>query len=103
MPNHTGQLPRDTVRDLLGITRALYASRRTAGATPDELAKLADAGALLADALDLSRTKPDTVGHRAAWAKAERATAALLELLASCDDSTARIVLAWAERLSAAG
>jgi hypothetical protein len=60
-------------------------------------------GALFVDALDLSRTKPDTVGHRATWTKAERATAALLELLVSCNDSAAQIVLAWAECLHAAG
>ncbi len=100
---HTEQLPRDVVRDLLGIARALYASRRAERATPDELAKLADAGALLVDALDLSNTQPDTIGHRAAWAKAERATAALLDVLVSCDASLAALVLAQAERLRRVG
>jgi hypothetical protein len=99
----TEQLPREVVRDLLGIARALYATRKADGAAPDELAKLAAAGALFVDALKLSKTQPDTVGHRAAWAKADRATAALLEVLVSCDASSAALVLAWAARLAAAG
>ncbi len=103
MARHTEQLPRETVRDLLGIARALYATSKANGGVSEELAKLEAAGKLLVDALDLSKTQPDTVGHRAAWAKAERATAALLELVAACDDSAARLVIAWAERLSAAG
>jgi hypothetical protein len=103
MARQTEQLPRDTVRDLLGIARALYATRKADGAGSEELAKLAEAGKWLGDALDLSKTQPDTVGHRAAWAKAERASAALLQLLLSCDDSAAKLVLAWAERLRATG
>ncbi len=103
MPRHTEALPRDAVRDLLGICRALYASRRAEGATTDELSKLAEAGALLVDALDLARTQPVTVGHRAAWAKAERGTAMLLELLATSDSSSAALVAAWAGRLTAQG
>ncbi len=99
----TEQLPRDVVRDLLGISRALYATRKTEGAAPGELTKLAAAGALFVDSLELSKTKPDTVGHRAAWAKADRATAALLEVLVDCDASSAALVLAWAARLASAG
>lgn len=94
MPRDTEQLPREVVRDLLGIARALYATRKADGAGPAELAALAGGGALLVDALELRKTMPDTVGHRAAWAKAERATAALLELLVTSDDFTARLVLA---------
>ena len=97
----TGLLPRDVVRDLLGITRALYVTRRTEGAMPDELAKLVAAGELLVDALDLSRTEPDTVGHRAAWAKAERATAAVLDVLVMRDPSLSSLVAEWAARLKA--
>jgi hypothetical protein len=103
MPRHTGPLPRDVVRDLLGIARALYATRKTAGANTEELARLEHAGKEFADALAMSRTEADTVGHRAAWAKAERATAAVLEVLVSCDDSLAALVVGWAERLKRAG
>jgi hypothetical protein len=100
----TGLLPRDVVRDLLGITRALYATRKAAGAGPEELAKLEGAGKEFVMALELSgKTEPDTNGHRAAWSKADRGTAALLDLLVCCDDSLAKLVLAWAERLKRTG
>jgi hypothetical protein len=97
----TGLLPREVVRDLLGIARALYATRKAEAAAPEELAKLAGAGALLVDALDLSRTEPDTVGHRAAWAKAERATAAVLDVLVIRDPSLSSLVAEWGARLKA--
>lgn len=103
MGRHTELLPRDVVRDLLGICRAMYACRRAEGAAAEELHKLTEAGALLVDALDLARTKPDTVGHRAAWAKAERGTAMLLESLATSDTSSAALVAAWGPRLAARG
>ena len=97
----TKQLPRDTVRDLLGIARALYVVRENQGAQPSELDRIREVSAWLVDALELSRTAPDTLGHRAAWAKAERATSVLSELLLAHDESTKRLVGAWAERLSA--
>ncbi|MEI9938398.1 MAG: hypothetical protein WDO69_14345 [Pseudomonadota bacterium] len=97
------QLPRDTVRDLLGIARALYVVRDNQGAQPPELDRIREVSAWLVDALELSRTAPDTLGHRAAWAKAERATSALTELLLAHDEPTKRLVGAWAERLSARG
>ena len=99
----TGLLPRDVVRDLLDVTRALYATRKADGASDAELAKLEGAGKEFAVALELSKTEPDTNGHRAAWSKANRGTAALIEVLVSCDDSLAKLVLAWAARLKATG
>jgi hypothetical protein len=48
-------LPRDVVRDLLGIARALYVTRKADGATAEELAKLEGAGKELGVALELSR------------------------------------------------
>ncbi|MEI9949469.1 MAG: hypothetical protein WDO74_10920 [Pseudomonadota bacterium] len=96
-------MPRDVVRDLLGVARALYATRKAEGAGSEELAKLEGAGKELVAALELSKTEPDTNGHRAAWSKANRGTAALLEVLVSCDDSLAKPVLAWAARLKATG
>ena len=97
----TKQLPRDTVRDLLGIARALYVVRDNQGAPHSELDRIREVSAWLIDALELSRTAPDTLGHRAAWAKAERATSALTELLLVHDESTKRLVGAWAERMRA--
>jgi hypothetical protein len=93
------QLPRDTVRDLLGIARALYVVRDNQGAEQLELDRIREVSAWLVDALELSRTQPDTLGHRAAWSKAERATATLTELLLAHDESTKRLVGAQAERL----
>ena len=97
----TKQLPRETVRDLLGIARALYVVRDNQAAQPSELDRIREVSAWLVDALELSRTAPDTLGHRAAWSKAERATSKLTELLLVHDESTKRLVGAWAERLSA--
>jgi hypothetical protein len=93
------RLPRDTVRDLLAIARALYRAERDAGASAERLAKLAEIGKWYREALDLSgRTEHDTMGHRAAWIWAERATQALGELiaedvrLAPAFDATARVL-----------
>ena len=96
MPSSRKQpLPIEAVRDLLGIARALYASEKAAGAGQRKLAQLAAAGRDLTDALELARsTEPDTVGHRAAWAKAERA----LDRLADHVNSTTELA-----QLAAAG
>lgn len=94
-------LPKETVRDLLGIARALCVVRENQGARAAELDRIREVGAWLVDALELSRAAPDTLGHRAAWSKAERATAALTELLLVHDEPTKRLVGAWAERLRA--
>jgi hypothetical protein len=86
-PSHRGRLPIGTVRDLLGIVRGLYrvwSEHRPA--TENELGELRGIGQDLRAALDLaSRTKPDSVGHRAAWAKAERATQKLCALVTEQD------------------
>ncbi len=67
--------PAEAVRDLLGIVRALYAAAKQSGAGKTELANIAKVGKDLADALRLGlETKPGTMGHRAAWERAELAT-----------------------------
>ena len=77
-------LPRGVVRDLLGITRALY---RAELALPPpradrlRLDQLEEIGKLFRRALELSRGEPDTMGHRAAWSWAEQATQALGEFV----------------------
>jgi hypothetical protein len=93
------QLPRETIRDLLGIARALFVVRGNQYAPQAELDRICEVSAWLVEALELARTRPDTLGHRAAWFKAERATAALTDLLIEHDESTKRLVGAWAERL----
>jgi len=95
------QLPKETIRDLLGIARALYVVRDNQGAPPLELDRIREVSAWLVEALELARTRPDTLNHRAAWFKAERATAALTELLITHDEPTKRLVGAWAERFRA--
>lgn len=78
-------LPRETVRDLLGIVRALY--RVTVATDPKDVVRLqalTDIGREFRDALRNSRSShPGTVQHSDAWAAAERATRALGEFVAS--------------------
>ena len=93
------QLPKETIRDLLGIARALFVVRDNQRAPQVELDRIREVSAWLVEALELARTRPDTLGHRAAWFKAERATSALTDLLLEHDESTKRLVGAWAERL----
>jgi hypothetical protein len=75
-------LPREAVRDLLGITRALY--RVTLAEDPRDvvrLQRLADIGRELRAALQGSQGHPGTIQHQYAWEAAERATRALGELV----------------------
>ncbi len=74
-------MPLETLRDLLGIARALYAAW-SASEGPIEMEELRGIGAELRDAYRLAaRSKPGTTAHRAAWVKAERATRQLGDLL----------------------
>ena len=95
------QLPSETLHDLLGIARALHVVRENHGAAPAELARIVEVSAWLIDALELSKTNPQALAHYSAWTKAERATAALIELLIAHDETTQRLVGAWAEKLRA--
>jgi ABC-type tungstate transport system permease subunit len=81
MPADThGPFPFGAVRDLLGITRALY---RAADGEPQRQSQLQQIGLGLRQALDLARrTQEGTLGRRGAWQQAERATEALGELVA---------------------
>lgn len=81
MPADThGPFPFEPVRDLLGITRALY---RAADGEPRRQAELQRIGLGLREALELARRSGEgTLGRRAAWTKAERATKALGALVA---------------------
>lgn len=92
--------PREVVRDLLGITRALFRAERTKP-SPDgaSLERLRQIGLLYREALDLgTRYAPDTMAGRAARTKAERATLALGEFVAE-SALMAPAVAATAERL----
>jgi hypothetical protein len=79
-PRNRQPLPRGVVRDLLGITRALYRAELALPpprADRQRLDQLEEVGRMFRRALELSRHEPDTMGHRAAWSWAEKATAAL--------------------------
>jgi hypothetical protein len=96
-------LPLEPLRDLLGITRALY--RATRRATPQDagrLQALEDIGMTLRAVLRASSAHPGTIDHLNAWAAAERATQALEELV---DDSMplGPLIASTARRISRPG
>jgi hypothetical protein len=77
-------LPIEAVRDLLGICRALFAARKREHAPKAELDELREIGSALGKALELAgRTEPNTVGHRAAWDRAEMATERLMRIVSA--------------------
>lgn len=66
--------PLEAARDLLGLVRAVYAARVAEGAGAVTLAKVAAIGVDLAEAIELGeRNRAGTLGHAAAWKRAERA------------------------------
>ena len=94
MPNIQGQLPLRALRDLLGLVRVMYADAVASHASPLYLEELRAIGENLHAALDMARkTKPNTMGHRAAWARAEQATKELGALVGkySSLESTVRV------------
>lgn len=74
-------LPRETVRDLLGLTRVLY--RATEPHDVVRLQELAEIGKALREALVGSKKHPGTIPHQFAWEAAEKATARLCALVQS--------------------
>lgn len=78
--------PRDAVRDLLGVVRALYRAEKAAThPSPVKLQRLREAGVHLREALELSLAGEGTCGHRAAWARAEAAVKTVGELVTMLD------------------
>jgi|GEM_PF-4256961 len=66
-------MPLETLRDLLGIARALYASWRGDGVGPIEMEQLRCIGEDLREAYRVAtRSKPGTGVHRMAWGKTAR-------------------------------
>jgi hypothetical protein len=80
-----GPFPREIVRDLLGITRAIYRAEIAADLPLAETrcSQLAEVGKQYRLALELAESGPGTMGSRAAWGWAEKATAALGEIVAN--------------------
>lgn len=76
--------PFEAVRDLLGVVRAMYAAAKNANASPRELARIAAIGTDLGEATTLAAgTRPGTLGHAAAWRRAEEATRRVGDLVDS--------------------
>src|SRR5690349_21156353 len=81
-PDRHGKIPLEALRDLLGVVRALFAAWTASGEGPIELEELRGIGLDLAAAYEMARkTEPNTIGHRAAWSRAEAATARLGHLV----------------------
>jgi hypothetical protein len=96
--------PREVVRDLLGITRALFRAERAKPA-PEvaRVERLRQIGQLYREALDMgTRYGPDTMGRRAALGKAEQATTALGQFVEG-SELMAPAVAAAAQRLRRVG
>jgi hypothetical protein len=93
--------PREAVRDLLGITRALYRSERAKPSPdPSRLARLEQIGRDYRQALDMgTRYEPDTLAGRAARIRAEGATEALGGLVSETAELVAPAVAAAAQQL----
>jgi hypothetical protein len=93
--------PRELVRDLLGIARALYRAERSKSLPdPSRLGRLEVIGRQYRRALEQGvRFEPDTLGGRAARRAAEEATAALGTLVGETSDLIAPAVEASAKRL----
>lgn len=78
--------PFETVRDLLGILRMLYAATQREGQHARRLAAIAHVGRELAKASEQARRHaPGSLGFTAAW---DRAEAAMLELGGLVDATT---------------
>jgi hypothetical protein len=98
MSRGTGdRFPHEAVRDLLGLVRAIYAAAKTANAGRQELARIAKVGAELSGALELAeKTTPGTIGHDAAYRRAEAATLRVGELVDAITPAAPLIVAAQA-------
>lgn len=87
-------IPLDALRDLLGLVRAMWRAKKKEGAPPFELARYERVGRDLKEAFNMGvSSTPGTMGYWAAWAKAEKATHAVADLV-SCIDSAEPIVKA---------
>ena len=94
--DNRGPFPVEAVRDLLGITRALYrAELKAPPPRADKLRRerLEQIGKNYRLALELAaKCEAGTMGRRAAWGWAEKATAALGEFVAESMSDSVRLV-----------
>ena len=74
--------PFEAVRDLLGILRALYAADKTKRGGERRLSAIREIAMELRRATDLAMEyEPNTLGHSAAWERAETATYRMADLV----------------------
>ncbi|MEZ4224931.1 MAG: hypothetical protein R3B13_28515 [Polyangiaceae bacterium] len=91
--------PFEAVRDLLGIARAMYVAAQRDSAGSARLERLEKVGVQLRQAIDLAlEHEPGTLGHAAAWQRAEAATRRLGELV-DCTTPLQPTLAAAARRL----
>ena len=96
-------LPVGPLRDLLGVTRALYrAALEDSPRDPARLQALEDIGRTLKAVLRAARAHPGTITHGDAWLAAERSTKALRELVSE-SFLLAPVIAATARRVSRSG
>jgi hypothetical protein len=110
VPNYSEPIPVEALRDLLGITRALYAAAKAEGAGERRLAEFAAAGKDLKLAIGKARkNSTGSLGHRRASELAEQGyerllkqvnvtTALLLVIEAAAARTRVRIPLAVGDR-----
>lgn len=91
--------PFQAVRDLLGILRAMYAATRADGRSPQRLEAIRRLGHELRAATELAlEHQAGSLGHAAAWQRAERAAQRLGDLV-DCTTPLEPTVEAAARRL----
>lgn len=81
LPKRDDPIPLSALRDLIGLTRAIYAAEKADRAPPERLAKIARIGRDLQEALKMAKeAKPGTLAYYAAWVAGEKATHATQDL-----------------------
>jgi len=91
-------LPIETVRDLLGIVRALYAFQRSKG-NHGYARELQRAGQQLRGALELAIRKGDADAHAEAWRMADQAIATVARVQGAHGDDLAIAVRLASDRV----
>jgi hypothetical protein len=82
MDPRRASFPREAVRDLLGVVRAIYAAAKRGGAGRGELRRIARLGTMLSRSLELHESgAPGSADVDEAWSLAESATRRVGEIV----------------------
>ncbi len=105
MAGRGDRFPFEAARDLLGILRALYVATEREGGGQRRLEAILRCGRELAAAIALARQhRPFTLGHDAAWRRAEAATRQAMDLIESTTPIeptlTAAVARVWPRALA---